>query len=117
MGNDVVGLAATLELPLAGRDAYAQRFPGLLPGRLGTWEALELLMLIIVAAWIVPTLLVIVVIVLNGRRGSNKPQQMMQQPIMQQQQPMQQPYPAQRPQQHPAAPHNRFAPQGNQERK
>lgn len=27
MGNDVVGLAATLELPLAGRDAYAQRFP------------------------------------------------------------------------------------------
>ena len=43
MGNDVVGLAATLELPLAGRDVYAQRFPGLLPGRLGTWEALELL--------------------------------------------------------------------------
>ena len=68
-------------------------------------------LLIIVAAWIVPTLLVIGVIVLIGRRGSNKPQQMMQQ------QPMQQPYPAQRPQQHPAAPQNRFAPQGNQERK
>lgn len=43
MGNDVAGLAATLVLPLAGGDAYAQRFPGLLPGRLGTWEALELL--------------------------------------------------------------------------
>lgn len=70
-------------------------------------------LLTIVAAWIVPTLLVIGVIVLIGRRGSNKSQQMMQQPIMQQQQP----YPAQRPQQHPAAPQNRFAPQGNQERK
>jgi len=43
MGNDVAGLAATLVLPLAGRDAYAQRFPSLPPGRLGTWEALELL--------------------------------------------------------------------------
>lgn len=74
-------------------------------------------LLIIVADWIVPTLLVIGVIVLIGRRGSNKPQQMMQQPIMQQQQPMQQPYPAQRPQQHPDGPQNRFAPQGNQERK
>lgn len=72
-------------------------------------------LLIIVAAWIVPTLLVIGVIVLIGRRGSNKPQQMMQQqPI---QQPIQQLYAAQRPQQHPAAPQNRFAPQGNQERK
>ncbi|WP_314030760.1 hypothetical protein [Corynebacterium argentoratense] len=72
-------------------------------------------LLIIVAAWIVPTLLVIGVIVLIGRSGSNKPQQMMQQqPIRQ---PIQQPYPVQRPQQHPAAPQNRFAPQGNQERK
>lgn len=75
-------------------------------GSVGTIE-----LLIIVADWIVPTLLVIGVIVLIGRRGSNKPQQTMQQ------QPMQQAYPTQRPQQHPAAPLNRFAPHGNQERK
>lgn len=116
MGNDVAGLTATLELPLAGRDAYAQRFPGLLPGcaagsgdactQMGEYAGLSFVVRSRELDSVVRQRIAADprTIVVDCGCGLDTVASRLSATVSS-------------PQQHPAAPQNRFAPQGNQERK